>query len=119
MRTQRRPMAFASATLLATAVSVGSLMSTPAGAHPRPAASPSAENLEALRWCESENDYGADTGNGYYGAYQFSLETWRGLGYQGYPHQARPQVQDEAAARLQSLYGWGQWPGCAWWLGLS
>ncbi len=44
-------------------------------------------------------------------------EAWD-LGYPGYPHQARPEVQDEAAARLQSLYGWGQWPGCAWWLGL-
>jgi len=72
----------------------------------------------ALRDCESGGDYGINTGNGYYGAYQFSLETWQGLGYGGYPHEASPAIQDQAAAELQSLYGWGQWPGCSWYLGL-
>jgi len=72
----------------------------------------------ALRDCESGGDYGIDTGNGYYGAYQFSLSTWESLGYGGYPHEASPAVQDQAAIELQSLYGWGQWPGCSWYLGL-
>jgi hypothetical protein len=27
-------------------------------------------------------------------------------------------VQDEAAQRLQALYGWGQWPACGAALGL-
>ncbi len=73
----------------------------------------------ALRDCESGGDYGINTGNGYYGAYQFSLETWQSLGYGGYPHEASPAVQDQAAAELQSLYGWSQWPGCSWYLGLA
>lgn len=72
-----------------------------------------------LRWCESTNDYGANTGNGYYGAYQFSLETWRWIGYSGYPHLAEPAVQDEAAMYLQSIMGWSPWPHCSWLLGLA
>ena len=34
------------------------------------------EWLLALRNCESGGDYQKNTGNGYYGAYQFSLSTW-------------------------------------------
>ncbi|MEA2685027.1 MAG: resuscitation-promoting factor RpfB [Actinomycetota bacterium] len=73
----------------------------------------------ALRDCESGGDYGINTGNGYYGAYQFSLSTWQSLGYGGYPHEASPATQDQAASELQALYGWGQWPGCSWYLGLG
>jgi len=73
----------------------------------------------ALRDCESGGDYSINTGNGYYGAYQFALSTWEGLGYGGYPHEASPAVQDQAASELQSLYGWGQWPACSWYLGLG
>jgi hypothetical protein len=72
----------------------------------------------ALRECESGGSYTINTGNGYYGAYQFALSTWQGLGYGGYPHHASPAVQDQAARELQALYGWGQWPGCSWYLGL-
>ncbi len=118
MRTQRRPLALAAAALLTTALSVGGSTSNPAAAHDTGGGDLSAVAFEDLRWCESGNDYGLDTGNGYYGAYQFSPETWWGLGYGGYPHEAPPEVQDQAARELQSLYGWGQWPGCAWWLGL-
>ena len=81
-------------------------------------AAPMGGAFAALRDCESGGDYGIDTGNGYYGAYQFSLETWQGLGYGGYPHEASPATQDQAASELQALYGWGQWPGCSWYLGL-
>jgi Transglycosylase-like domain len=69
--------------------------------------------LEKLRRCESGNRYDLNTGNGYYGAYQFSLGTWRKLGYGGYPHQAPPTVQDDAARKLLASSGWGQWPACS------
>ena len=72
----------------------------------------------ALRHCESNGNYADDTGNGYYGAYQFSLGTWRGLGLSGLPSQAPSSVQDGAAQRLQARSGWGQWPSCARVLGL-
>jgi hypothetical protein len=71
-----------------------------------------------LRLCESGNNYAEDTGNGYYGAYQFALETWWGLGYSGLPSDASPAVQDQAAERLQAEAGWGQWPACSADLGL-
>jgi hypothetical protein len=72
----------------------------------------------ALRRCESNGDYGADTGNGYYGAYQFTLGTWESLGYRGLPSQASPAEQDQAAQTLEARRGWGQWPSCARQLGL-
>ncbi|MDA8275091.1 MAG: transglycosylase family protein [Actinomycetota bacterium] len=80
---------------------------------------PSATVWAALRRCESGDDYGADTGNGYFGAYQFSLTTWRWLGYPGFPDQASPATQDAAAVRLETLRGWSQWPACARTLGLG
>lgn len=74
--------------------------------------------LLKLRQCESGNRYALNTGNGYYGAYQFALSTWKRLGYGGYPHEAAPPMQDEAARKLQAKSGWGQWPACARKLGL-
>jgi hypothetical protein len=72
----------------------------------------------ALRQCESGGNYAENTGNGYYGAYQFSQATWSSLGYPGRPDQAPPAMQDEAAQRLQARSGWGQWPACSAALGL-
>jgi hypothetical protein len=74
--------------------------------------------LAALRQCESGGNYRTNTGNGYYGAYQFSAGTWRSLGYSGLPHNASPATQDRAARDLQSRSGWGQWPACTRKLGL-
>jgi hypothetical protein len=66
-----------------------------------------------LRKCEAGGNYTRNSGNGYYGAYQFSAGTWRSLGYPGLPHQAPPEMQDEAAKKLQVRGGWGQWPACS------
>ena len=66
-----------------------------------------------IRVCESHDNYWANTGNGYYGAYQFSASTWHALGYSGTANQWPWFVQDMAAARLQSMRGWTPWPGCA------
>ncbi len=71
-----------------------------------------------LRECESGDNYTIDTGNGYYGAYQFAAATWAGLGYPGLPNQAPPAVQDQAAAQLQARSGWAPWPECSIKLGL-
>lgn len=72
-----------------------------------------------LRQCEAGGDYTKDTGNGYYGAYQFSAATWlsMGTGY-AFANLAPPSVQDSAAQALQARSGWGQWPACAKKLGL-
>lgn len=72
-----------------------------------------------LRECESGDNYRADTGNGFYGAYQFSAQTWADLGFPGRPDLEPPAMQDQAAQKLQAESGWGQWPACAAALGLS
>jgi len=71
-----------------------------------------------LRMCESSGNYAVNTGNGYYGAYQFNLPTWQGLGYAGLPSNAPPAVQDQAAQKLYDQRGWQPWPACSAKLGL-
>lgn len=66
----------------------------------------------ALRECESGGDYQINTGNGYYGAYQFSLSTWQSMGGAGLPSDAPPAEQDMRAQRLYDAAGPGQWPVC-------
>ena len=94
-----------------------SARSSRAAPRPRPAlaSAPSGPDdvWARLRRCEAGGDYTRNSGNGYFGAYQFSAATWRGLGYPGLPHQAPPAVQDEAARKLQRRSGWGQWPACS------
>jgi Transglycosylase-like domain len=77
-----------------------------------------AADFAALRMCESSDDYAADTGNGYYGAYQFALSTWEGLGFSGLPSAAPPSVQNRAAYDLWRQDGWAPWPACSAMLGL-
>lgn len=72
-----------------------------------------------LRECESGDDYQANTGNGYFGAYQFSQQTWTDLGFPGRPDLGSPAMQDSAAQKLQAESGWSQWPACSAALGLS
>ena len=119
MRTPR-PAAIAATFSLAALFAVSDLPPGPgeASAHP-PSPSSSSADLAALRSCESGGDYTADTGNGYYGAYQFSASTWQSLGYGGLASNAAPSVQDQAALRLASTKGWSQWPACARSLGLT
>ena len=71
-----------------------------------------------LAKCESGGNPATNTGNGFYGMYQFTLETWQSLGGTGYPHEADAATQTAMAKKLQAQSGWGQWPGCADKLGL-
>jgi hypothetical protein len=81
-------------------------------------AAPTPSDWLALRTCESSDNYQENTGNGYFGAYQFSQATWTWLGYPGRPDQEPPAMQDQAAAKLQGESGWGAWPTCSAELGL-
>lgn len=56
--------------------------------------------LYKLRMCESGGNYSINTGNGYYGAYQFSAPTWNhwNTGY-AYANLAPPEVQDATIIR--------------------
>ncbi|MEI7746690.1 MAG: transglycosylase family protein [Actinomycetota bacterium] len=97
---------------------VKAAMAGPNVAPLRPAPQSLARAMAELRQCESSGNYADNTGNGYYGAYQFDLGTWRGLGLSGLPSSAAPEVQDRAAATLQSQRGWSPWPACSAHLGL-
>lgn len=80
-------------------------------------AEPSAGDWLKLRNCESGGNYAINTGNGYYGAYQFDLGTWRSVGGSGMPNQASPATQDAMAYRLWQQRGWSPWT-CASIVGL-
>lgn len=72
-----------------------------------------------LAQCESGGNPATNTGNGFYGMYQFTLSTWQSLGGTGYPHEADAATQTAMAKKLQAKAGWGQWPGCSDKLGLG
>ncbi|HSX48005.1 MAG TPA: transglycosylase family protein [Candidatus Nanoarchaeia archaeon] len=85
-------------------------------AHPRPNARVanyalgSGDIFARIRLRESGGNYAANTGNGYYGAYQYNDGTWGGYG--GYRHasDAPPAVQDQKAAETYARRGCSPWP---------
>ena len=66
----------------------------------RPEVIPAGDVWARLRHCESGGNYTINTGNGFYGAYQFLPRTWRGLGFPGLPHQA--SARDAGRGRPQA-----------------
>ena len=101
-----------------TAAVVGAVMSTDISAAQAAPGMPGEDAWNKLRVCESGNNYSINTGNGYYGAYQFDLSTWRGVGGKGLPSQATPTEQDYRARMLYRSRGWSPW-ACARILGLK
>lgn len=79
--------------------------------------------LMKLAKCESGAKWKTNTGNGYYGAFQFSQSTWKwvakatGIKAKS-ANKASKADQIKAARYLQSKYGWSQWPSCSRKLGL-
>jgi hypothetical protein len=68
--------------------------------------------LSAIARCESGGNYATNTGNGFYGAYQFDLRTWQSVGGSGNPAAASPAEQDRRAAMLYAQRGSSPWPVC-------
>lgn len=66
--------------------------------------------LANIRMRESGGNYATNTGNGFYGAYQFNLGTWRGVGGSGLPSDASPAEQDMRAQMLYNERGCSPWP---------
>jgi Transglycosylase-like domain len=75
-------------------------------------AEPPSPVLEAIAACESGGDPTTDTGNGFYGKYQFDLETWQSVGGSGSPADAPEAEQDRRAAILYAQAGASPWPVC-------
>ncbi len=74
-----------------------------------PTASPT---MQAIAQCESGGNPATDTGNGFYGKYQFTLQTWQTVGGSGNPAQASEAEQDRRAASLYAQAGPSPWPVC-------
>ena len=75
------------------------------------------EALARLRSCEGS--YTSNTGNGYYGAYQFDKRTWGKYGGYEVASDAPPSVQDEKAWQTYKARGWQPWPTCRIKMGLQ
>lgn len=75
--------------------------------------------LAQLRQCEAGGHYDRNSGNGYYGAYQYDISTW--ANYMGYARAdlAPPDVQDQKAWETYKRRGWTPWPACSKKLGLQ
>ena len=85
------------------------------GGSPAPAVSADVDSLDwtALARCESGGRVDAVSKNGlYYGLYQFSAGTWRGVGGSGLPSQASAAEQTARAKALYAQSGAGPWPVC-------
>ena len=67
----------------------------------------------SIAQCESGGNPATNTGNGYYGLYQFSLRTWQAYGGTGLPSDASAAEQLRIAKLVQAGQGWGAWPSCA------
>lgn len=82
------------------------------GTTPGGGGSTASATLQAIAACESGGNPSANTGNGYYGKYQFSMSTWQAVGGSGSPAAASEAEQDKRAAQLYATAGPGQWPVC-------
>src|ERR1700724_239346 len=70
--------------------------------------------------CESGNNWGINTGNGYQGGLQFSPSTWRSAGGADFAPAANMASRDQqiaVAERVLARQGRGAWPVCG--VGLS
>ncbi len=66
----------------------------------------------AVVMCESGGNYTINTGNGYYGAWQFDYPSWHENGggvFADYPHQATKAQQDFVAWTYWRKAGWRPW----------
>jgi resuscitation-promoting factor RpfB len=78
-----------------------------------------AEALARLRSCESGGAYNRNSGNGYYGAYQYDVSTWANTGGFTYASDAPASVQDEKVWETYKRRGWAPWPSCKNKMGLQ
>jgi len=70
----------------------------------------SGDVLARIRARESGGNYATNTGNGYYGAYQYNDGTWGGYGGYAHASDAPASVQDAKAAETYAARGCSPWP---------
>lgn len=67
------------------------------------------ERAYTVVMCESSGNAAANTGNGYYGMWQFDLATWQSVGGSGLPSDASVDEQIMRARMLYERRGWQPW----------
>lgn len=94
---------------------------------PKPAAKhealPTDSDFELLAGCESDGDWGINTGNDCFGGVQFDQQTWETNGGLEYAPRADLATRDEQIIVARRIYwspagkgkirGWRPWPGCS------
>jgi hypothetical protein len=78
-------------------------------------AQPSGAALSGVWACIAQHESGgnpaSNSGNGFYGAFQFTLASWQAVGGPpGLPSNYPLSVQLHYAEVLQAQSGWGNWP---------
>ncbi|MGH3867985.1 MAG: transglycosylase family protein [Pseudonocardiaceae bacterium] len=71
---------------------------------------------DSVAQCESGGNWNTNTGNGYYGGLQFSLQTWNSYGggaYAATPNHATRSEQIAIAEKVLRAQGWNAWPTCS------
>jgi LysM repeat protein len=108
----------------AAAATAPAITSDPASAPATPTAQASSSpapaysggvNWSAIAACESGGNWGASTGNGFYGGLQFTQQTWLAYGggqYAPSANLASPAEQIAVAQRVLAGQGIGAWPVC-------
>ena len=81
-------------------------------AQTRTLSAPAGGTLERIAACESGGNPSTNTGNGFYGKYQFTQSTWNSVGGSGNPAAASEAEQDKRAAILYAREGASPWPVC-------
>ena len=74
--------------------------------------SPDGLNWAALAQCESGGNPATNTGNGFYGLYQFDEQTWHSVGGSGLPSDNSAGEQTYRAQILYKSRGDSPWPVC-------
>jgi hypothetical protein len=84
--------------------------------HRRAVVEPYKPWLHSTGSCESGNvrpdPWTANTGNGFFGRFQFDASSWRLAGGKGLPHQASHLEQEYRAVRWLKIAGRNAWPVC-------
>ena len=102
----------------APAAPVSAAAPAPAAPAQAPGPAPAAAgrvNWSAIAACESGGNWGANTGNGFYGGLQFTEQTWLGYGggrYASSANLATPAQQIAVAGQVLAGQGIGAWPVC-------
>lgn len=75
-----------------------------------------AELWDSIAWCETGDDWHADTGNGRQGGLQLSPSTWMAHGggqFAPRADEASREQQIVVADRVRAEQGWQAWSSCA------